>query len=274
VRSRVDGEIVTGRLIDDVQDLPAWDMDAARSAVALSIEMLVVEEIDPMRAVVSTRGGMEMEGGHSTVKFMPSEVITGRLFRRVEIEASHAPSAAVSTIAQLIARQEDGEVTIAVLVHWVRILRHSRGRWGEDEDRRGEGQAHSRPPHFPDTYAVPHRGPFLVVVGRPRAHFRRVRPDEPNLQARHVLATATYARKNGGNQETVDATVPPTCIQASPITFPWQWAFHIRGPVISHTLRVLIGASWRRPAGLHRLHRSLPDVCDLPWRSDARGARA
>src|SRR3954451_18250990 len=80
VRSRVDGEIVIGRLINDVQDFPAWDMDAARSAVALSIEMPVVKEIDPMGTVVSTRGGVEMEGGHSTVKAIPSEGITSRLF--------------------------------------------------------------------------------------------------------------------------------------------------------------------------------------------------
>jgi hypothetical protein len=35
---------------------------------------------------------------------------------------------------------------------------------------------------------VPHRGPFLIVSGPSPSSFCRVRPGEPNLQARHVLA--------------------------------------------------------------------------------------
>jgi hypothetical protein len=45
---------------------------------------------------------------------------------------------------------------------------------------------------------VPHRGPFHVVVGRPRVHFRTVGPGDLNLQPRHVWAVATCARKNNG----------------------------------------------------------------------------
>jgi hypothetical protein len=168
--------------------------------VSLPAEVLPIEEIKPMRAVVSTRGGVEMKRSHNTVESVPVEDVTGRPSFWVEIESSHAPPATVSAIAHLIACQEDGEVTIAVLVHWVRVLCHSRGWWSEHQDRGRERQAGSRPSYLTDAYAMLHRGPFLVVVGHPRMHFCRVRPYEPNLESRHILATATYARENGGNQ--------------------------------------------------------------------------
>ena len=194
VHSGVDGEIVIGRIVDNFQYLPARAMHAARGPVSLPVEVLPIKEVKPMRAVVSTRGGVEMEGSHNTVESVPGEDVTGRLSCWIEIESSHAPPATVSAIAHLVARQENGEVTIAVLVHWVGVLRRSRGWWSEHQDRGGEGQAGSRPSRIADAYAVLHRGPFLVVVGHPRIHFCRVRPYEPNLESRRVLATATYAR--------------------------------------------------------------------------------
>ena len=168
--------------------------------MSFPVEVLPIEEIKPMRAIVSTRGGVEMEGSHNTVESVPGEDVTGGLAFWVEIEPSHAPPATVSAIAQLITCQEDGEVTIAVLVHWVVVLCRSRGWGSEHQDRGRERQAGSRPSYLSDAYAMLHRGPFLVVVGHPRIHFCRVRPYEPNLESRHVLATATYARENGGNQ--------------------------------------------------------------------------
>lgn len=188
VLGRVDRKIVIRRVIDNFQELPVRAVYAARDGVSFPVEVLVVEEIDPMRSVLPTRCGVEMEGGHHTIKLVPGEEVTGRVLRWVEIEPRHAPSMVISAIAQLIACQEDGEVTEAVLVHWIRILGHSRSRWGQNEDRRGKGQARSRPPHFPDAFAVPHRGPFLIVSGPSPSSFCRVRPGEPNLQARHVLA--------------------------------------------------------------------------------------
>jgi hypothetical protein len=92
-----------------------------------------------MRAVVSTRGGVEVEGGHHTVESRPREVVTGRLVFWVEVESSHTPPFGISPIAELIATQIDRNVTIAVLVHGVGLLRHRRGRFGKDQNRRDKG---------------------------------------------------------------------------------------------------------------------------------------
>src|SRR5581483_899478 len=150
VRGRMDGEVVIGRIIDNVQYLAPRTMDATPRLFVFSIEVLVVEEIEPMRAVVPARGSMQMERRHNTLKAVPSKVVAGRLSVRIEIESSHAPPAMVSAITELIAGQENGKVAVTVLVYWLGVLCHGRGWWGQNEDRRGEGQARSRPPHFPD----------------------------------------------------------------------------------------------------------------------------
>jgi hypothetical protein len=167
VRSGVDSEIVIGRIVDNFQYLPARAMHATRGPVSLPVEALPIKEVKPMRAVVSTRGGVEMEGSHNTVESVPGEDVTGRLSCWVEVESSHAPPATVSAIAHLIARQENRDVTIAVLVHWVGVLRRSRGWWSEHQDRGGEGQAGSRPSRIADAYAMLHRGPFLSLWAIP-----------------------------------------------------------------------------------------------------------
>jgi hypothetical protein len=96
--------------------------------------MLVVEEINPMWSVIVTGGGVEVKGGHRSVEPVPVEGITGRLLVCVKIKPSHSPSATVSAIAELIAGQIDGEMTVAVLMHWVSLIRRSRGRLGQDKD--------------------------------------------------------------------------------------------------------------------------------------------
>ena len=135
VRGRMDGEIVIGRIVDDVQYLATWAMDAPPGLIMFPVEVLVVEEIEPMRAVVSAWGSMEMEGRHNTLEFVPAKGVTGRLPVRIEIESGHTPPVMVSAIAELIAGQEDSEVAVAVLVYWFGVLRHSRDRWSQNEDR-------------------------------------------------------------------------------------------------------------------------------------------
>lgn len=135
VRGRMDGEVVIGRIIDNVQYLAPRTMDATPRLFVFSIEVLVVEEIEPMRAVVSAWGSMEMEGRHNTLEFVPAKGVTGRLPVRIEIESGHTPPVMVSAIAELIAGQEDSEVAVAVLVYWFGVLRHSRDRWSQNEDR-------------------------------------------------------------------------------------------------------------------------------------------
>lgn len=125
VRGRMDGEIVIGRIVDDVQYLATWGMDAAPGLIMFPVEVLVVEEIEPMRAVVSAWGSMEMEGRHNTLEFVPAKGVTGRLPVRIEIESGHTPPVMVSAIAKLIAGQEDSEVAVAVLVYWFGVLCHS-----------------------------------------------------------------------------------------------------------------------------------------------------
>jgi len=135
VHVRVDREIVIGRIVDNFQDLPARAMHTTRGLVSLPVEMLLVKEIEPMRTVVSTRGGVDMERRHDTVELVPRDVVTGRLSFWVEIESSHTPPVMVSAIFQLIARQEDGKVTIAILVHWIGIQRRGRSWRGDHQDR-------------------------------------------------------------------------------------------------------------------------------------------
>jgi hypothetical protein len=72
--------------------------------VTLSVEALVIEEIDPMRAIVSTRRGVQVEAGHHTVESVPGDDVTGGLVFWVEIEPSHAPPFGVSAIAELTTR--------------------------------------------------------------------------------------------------------------------------------------------------------------------------
>src|SRR4051794_19271288 len=66
VCGRMDGEIVVRRITNNVKDLATRAMDATPGLLVLPVEVLVVEEIEPMRAVVSARGSMEMEGRHNT----------------------------------------------------------------------------------------------------------------------------------------------------------------------------------------------------------------
>jgi hypothetical protein len=109
-------------------------MDTTRGRVSLTSEMLVIEEINPMWSVIVTRGGVEVKGGHCSVEPVPVEDVTGRLPVCVEIKPSHSRSARVSAIAELIAGQIDGEMTVAVLMHWVSPIRRSRGRLGQDKE--------------------------------------------------------------------------------------------------------------------------------------------
>jgi hypothetical protein len=113
-------------------------MDAARGRVTLPVEALVVEEIDPMRAIVSTRRGVQVEAGYHTVESVPGDDVTGGLVFWVEIEPSHAPPFGVSAIAELTTAQVYGDVTITVMAYRVGPLRRRRGRFGEDKERRGE----------------------------------------------------------------------------------------------------------------------------------------
>jgi hypothetical protein len=98
-------------------------MDAARDTVLLSIVPLVIEEIDPMPAVVATRGGVEMEAGHQTVEPLPRSDIADCLVFWVEVEPSGAPTIAVSAITEFTAGQVHGKVLMAALIRRGDFLR-------------------------------------------------------------------------------------------------------------------------------------------------------
>src|SRR6185312_4076779 len=119
-------------------------------------------------------GGVEMKSGHCTIEIVPADQVAGGLTCCVKIEPCHAPSSVVSSVAELIAGHVDGEMTVAVLVCWVGVLRTRRDRLGEEDDRRGERQTRSSPAHFSDAFAVLHRGPFFVIVCHPRTSFQKI----------------------------------------------------------------------------------------------------
>jgi hypothetical protein len=87
----VDREV--GWIVDDGLDLVSWahtvagvHMNAAGDRVSSSGEMLVVEETDPRWALLPTGRGVEMEGGHRSVEFLPRENKAGCLMFWVEVE--------------------------------------------------------------------------------------------------------------------------------------------------------------------------------------------
>ena len=89
----MDVEIEVGRIVDDGLDLVSWahpvaavHMNAAGDRVSGSGEALVVEEIDPMWALLPCGGGVEMEGGHRSVEFVPGDNKAGCLVFWVELE--------------------------------------------------------------------------------------------------------------------------------------------------------------------------------------------
>ena len=94
-------------------------MDTVHDSVSRPVEVFVVEEIDPMRAVVLARGGVEMEGGHIAVEPAPRENVADSFIVGVEVEASEAPPITVSTITDFVTGQGYGELPVPVLPYAV-----------------------------------------------------------------------------------------------------------------------------------------------------------
>lgn len=123
VRGGVQVEVEIGRIIQHGVDLVPAGVNATGNGVVVAVEVCVVEEINPMSAVVATRGVVEMEGGHRTVEPVPADVVAHSLLFCVEIEASDTSPVVVSAIFELVAVELHEELLMAVVVGRGELLR-------------------------------------------------------------------------------------------------------------------------------------------------------
>jgi hypothetical protein len=89
----------------------------------ISVEVLVVEEVNPMPAILVTRGMVQMEGGHVTGEPIPLDVVADPLMFSIEIEAGDAPTVAISTILELVTAQLNQELPMVLVVCGGDLLR-------------------------------------------------------------------------------------------------------------------------------------------------------
>jgi hypothetical protein len=82
----------------------------------MSVEVLVVEQINPVPAVVVARGVMEMKCCHRAVEPVPRDVIAHSFFICIEIEAGNTPPVVVSAVFQLITIEPYQELFMAGVV--------------------------------------------------------------------------------------------------------------------------------------------------------------
>jgi hypothetical protein len=76
---RVQVEVELRRIIKHSINLVTASVHTIGDRAVVSVVVRVVEEIDPMPAVVVTRRIVEMEGGHRTIKPVPGDVVAHAL---------------------------------------------------------------------------------------------------------------------------------------------------------------------------------------------------
>jgi hypothetical protein len=111
------------RIVEDLVNLIPAAISAVGDPVAISVVVLVVEEVNPMPAILVTRGMVQMEGGHVTVEPIPLDVVADPLMFSIEIEAGDAPTVAISTILELVTAQLNQELPMALVVRGGDLLR-------------------------------------------------------------------------------------------------------------------------------------------------------
>jgi len=116
VCGRVEHQVIVRRLIDNGADLRSVTMNTVRHGVPVSVEVPVIEEIDKYWTVAAARGGVDVEIGDVAVEPAPGDDVADSLVLWVEVEASDGVAVVVSAIADLIADQLDGELSVAVFV--------------------------------------------------------------------------------------------------------------------------------------------------------------
>ncbi len=123
VRGGVQVQVEIRWMVEHSVDLVSAGMNAVGNGVVISIEMLVVEEINPMPTVVMTRRVVEMEGGHRPIEPVPGDVVAHSLQFSVKIEAGDTSPVMVSTIFQLVSIKLYKELLMAVVVGSGHLMR-------------------------------------------------------------------------------------------------------------------------------------------------------
>ncbi|HEX8933601.1 MAG TPA: hypothetical protein VF788_05305 [Pseudonocardiaceae bacterium] len=123
MRSGVQVQIELRRVVQDLIDLIPAAINAVGDPVAISIEMPVVEEVNPMPAILVTRGVVQMESGHVTREPIPLDVVADPLMFSVKIKTGDAPTVMISTILELITAQLNQELPMVLVVRSGDFLR-------------------------------------------------------------------------------------------------------------------------------------------------------
>jgi hypothetical protein len=116
-------QIELGRVVQDLIDLIPAAINAVGDPVAISIEMPVVEEVNPMPAILVTRGVVQMESGHVTREPIPLDVVADPLMFSVKIKTGDASTVMISTILELITAQLNQELPMILVVRSGDLLR-------------------------------------------------------------------------------------------------------------------------------------------------------
>jgi hypothetical protein len=116
-------QIEFGRIVEDLVDLIPAAMNAVHDPVVISVVVLVVEEVNPMPAILMTGGVMQMEGSYITREPVPLDVVADPLMFNVEIEAGDAPTVVISTIPELVTAQLNQELPMVLVVRGSDLLR-------------------------------------------------------------------------------------------------------------------------------------------------------
>lgn len=116
VRGGVQVEVEIRRIIEHCIDFVSAGMNTIGDGVVMSVEVLVVEQINPVPAVVVARGVMEMKCCHRAVEPVPRDVIAHSFFICIEIEAGNTPPVVVSAVFQLITIEPYQELFMAGVV--------------------------------------------------------------------------------------------------------------------------------------------------------------
>jgi ribosomal protein L32 len=94
-RRRVHIEIVVRGIVDNCADLVSSGRNATRSFASRSGDVLIVEEINPVRTLTTGPGDVQVESSNLARQPLPIDGETGCLLLRVEVELARALSAGI-----------------------------------------------------------------------------------------------------------------------------------------------------------------------------------
>src|SRR5262249_3742056 len=127
---RVDVEVVDRGIADNLADPLRGSGDTARRLAVGPREVLTVKEINPVRTLAASPGGVQVKGGDLTPQTRPIDSEAGFLLLRDKVERGRTPPTGIAAPRDLPSRQRDHEVSILILIHQGDLMCRRRGRPG------------------------------------------------------------------------------------------------------------------------------------------------